>query len=105
MSEEVVPHLIKVGLRAPIACGSQCGKDSTNDLAWPAEALRRHSDQCPMIACEVLMPVDVAIPLSAISSMLIALVLNDDLECEIDEVDAADWASVVADHDVAFRRR
>jgi hypothetical protein len=58
-----------------------------------------------MIACEVLMAIDVAIPVSAISSMLITLVLNDDFECEVDEVDAANWISVVADHEVALRRR
>jgi hypothetical protein len=58
-----------------------------------------------MIACEVPMAIDVAIPLSAISSMLITLVLNDDFECEVDEVDAANWTSVVADHEVALRRR
>ena len=59
-----------------------------------------------MIACEVLMTIDVAIPLSAISSMLITLVLNDDFECEVDEVDAANWTvPVVADHEVALRRR
>jgi hypothetical protein len=51
------------------------------------------------------MAIDVAIPLSAISSMLITLVLNDDFECEVDEVDAANWTSVVADHEVALRRR
>jgi hypothetical protein len=49
------------------------------------------------------MEVDIGIPLMAICAVLIALVFDDQLVCQIDQVDAAYRPLIVADDQVAFR--
>jgi hypothetical protein len=58
-----------------------------------------------MVACEVFMAIDVTIPLVAVGPVLIALVLNDQLVRDVDEVDPANWTLVVAADQVALRYR
>jgi hypothetical protein len=58
-----------------------------------------------VVAREILMSVDVTVPLTAIGSVLVTLVLDNDLEGKIDKIDSTDRAIVVADDDVAFRDR
>ena len=58
-----------------------------------------------MVAREILLSVDVAVPLAAIGSMLVTLVLDNDLEGKIDEIDSTDRPVVVADDNIAVRCR
>jgi len=58
-----------------------------------------------VITNEILMAINVAIPLSSIGPVLVALVLDDQLVREIDQVDAPDWAIVVTDDEIALGHR
>jgi len=49
------------------------------------------------------MAVDIAIPLIAVGAVLIALVLDDQLVRQVDEIDPADRAAIVTDDKIAFR--
>lgn len=56
-----------------------------------------------MAADEILVSVDVAVPLAAIGSVLVNLVFDNDLESQIDKIDSSDRTVVVADDDIALR--
>ena len=56
-----------------------------------------------MVAREIFVSVDVAVPLAAIGSVLVTLVLDDQLVRHVDKIDSADRAVVVADDDIALR--
>jgi len=58
-----------------------------------------------MVTGEVFMAIDVGVPLIAVSAMLIALVLNDQLVRDVNQINAAHRAAIVADDQVAFRHR
>jgi hypothetical protein len=51
------------------------------------------------------MTVDIGVPLMAIGAVLIALILDDQLLCQIDQVDATHRPLIVSDDQVAFRGR
>jgi hypothetical protein len=55
-----------------------------------------------VVAREIFMAIDVVVPLVAIGAMLVALVLNDQLVRQIDQVDTAHRAVVIADDQIAF---
>jgi hypothetical protein len=100
--EEVAPHFVEARFGTLIACGSQRLKDCPNDLAWPAKALRCHTDQCPVVACEFLVSVNITVPLTAVRPMLITFILDNDLEGDVDKVNSTDWAFFVSDDEVAL---
>ena len=56
-----------------------------------------------MVACKILMAINVAVPLIAVGPVLIALILDDQLVCEMHKVDTANGAVVVADDEIALR--
>jgi hypothetical protein len=54
-------------------------------------------------AHEILLSVDVAVPLAAIRSVLVTFVFDNDLESQIDKIDSSDRTVVVASDDIALR--
>ena len=58
-----------------------------------------------MVAGKVFLPIDVVVPLVAVGAMLIALVLDDQLVCQVDQVDPADRALIITNDQIAFRDR
>jgi hypothetical protein len=76
--------------------------DGPDHLTGPAGSLGGDSNQRPVVAREIFMAIDVVVPLVAIGAMLIALALDDQPEGQIDQVDTAHRAVVIADDQIAF---
>jgi hypothetical protein len=100
--KEVAPCLIEGGLGSVVPSGSERVKDTANDLPGPTQALRGHPYQCAAVAREILVSVDVAVPLAEIGSVLVTLLFDNDLESHVDKIDSADRPLIGADDEIAL---
>ena len=103
--EEADPALVKTGCWPFVPVGSDSLIDAADHLPRPAGSLGGDANQRPVIAGEVFLAINVAIPLVTVRAVLIAFVLDDQLVLQVDQVDPAHRALVIADDHIAFRHR
>jgi hypothetical protein len=104
-AEEAHPQVAEFRLWPVIAVGCESLVDRMDQLAGPAGPLRRDTNQRPTIPGEIFLAINVTVPLVAIGTVLITLILDDQLVRQLDQIHAPDRAPVVADDPIAFRHR
>src|SRR5688572_1777789 len=98
--EEADPALVEVGCWPFVPVGSESLVDAADHLPGPAGSLGGDADQRPVVAGEVFLAINVVVPLVTVGAVLIAFVLDDQLVLQVDQVDPAHRALVIADDHV-----